>query len=145
MRQSIICMRRLFWGRLSAGFPAVEKIALMRFLKRMNKSVRCIAVEPLGAEILAGKKVVKPGHVIQGTGYNLIPPHWDAALADGFEAVSDDEAEEYRRLLATRESLYAGYSAAANACACVKHLRAAAGGASDYRVATVLCDTGLKY
>lgn len=59
-------------------------------------------------------------------------------------AVTDEEVEHWRRLLATREGLYVGYSAAANVCACASLL--ASGRLPDESVvATVLCDTGLKY
>lgn len=59
-------------------------------------------------------------------------------------AVADDEAQEWRRLLAVREGLYVGYSAAANVCAAAKLLRSGRL-RPDAAVATVLCDTGLKY
>ncbi|EMR4172651.1 hypothetical protein R2537_007703, partial [Pseudomonas aeruginosa] len=48
------------------------------------------------------------------------------------------------RLLAVREGLYVGYSAAANVCAAAKLLRSGRL-RPDAAVATVLCDTGLKY
>jgi cysteine synthase A len=115
-----------------------------RYLKRMNPSVLCVAVEPLGAEILAGKDVVKPMHNIQGTGYNLIPPHWDSSLADYFIAVSDDETREFRDMLARKESIYVGYSAAANVCACIRFMNMMKVGES-FNIVTVLCDSGLIY
>lgn len=59
-------------------------------------------------------------------------------------AVTDDEAQQWRRLLAVREGLYVGYSAAANVCAAAKLLRSGRL-RPDAAVATVLCDTGLKY
>ncbi|WP_223203363.1 hypothetical protein [Achromobacter xylosoxidans] len=43
-----------------------------------------------------------------------------------------------------REGLYVGYSAAANVCAAAKLLRSGRL-RPDAAVATVLCDTGLKY
>ena len=68
----------------------------------------------------------------------------DAALMDLGIAVSDAEAEDWRRRLAVEEGLYVGYSAAANVCAATRLLQ---GGrlATSAVVATVLCDTGLKY
>ena len=83
-------------------------------------------------------------HLLQGTGYGSVPPHWDPGLMDLALAVSDDEAARWRRLLATREGLHVGYSAAANACAAASLL--ASGRLPEDAVAvTVLCDTGLKY
>jgi cysteine synthase A len=59
-------------------------------------------------------------------------------------AVGDDEAEHWRRELAVREGLYVGYSAAANVCAAVSLLNSGRLN-DDPIVATILCDTGLKY
>jgi cysteine synthase A len=58
--------------------------------------------------------------------------------------VTDDEVECWRRLLATREGLHVGYSAAANVCGC-SALLASGRLRADAVVVTVLCDTGLKY
>ena len=135
-------------GRLDAFVALVGSggtfVGVSRFLKGQSRRVRCFAVEPRGAEILAGREVTRPGHLLQGTGYGMIPPKWDASLADGFLAVSDDEALTYRQLLAEKEGLYVGFSAAANVCAAQKLLRSGLlpPGAC---VATVLPDTGLKY
>ena len=115
-----------------------------RYLKRQRSEIRCIAVEPEGAEVLAGKPVRKTRHLLQGVGYGKVPPLWQPHVADGFLAVADDEAIETKRLLAQREGLHVGYSAAANVCAAIKLARAGALGAVP-TVATVLCDTGLKY
>ena len=119
-------------------------IGVSQYLKEMNPAVKCVAVEPEGAEILAGKKVTKPRHIIQGTGYNLIPPHWDNSLVDEYLAISDEEAQHFKDLLAKQESIYTGYSAAANVCACVKLMNKWKV-SDDLRVVTVLCDSGLKY
>jgi cysteine synthase A len=59
-------------------------------------------------------------------------------------AASDAEAETWRRRLATQEGLHVGFSAAANVCAAARLLTAGPLG-PDAVVATVLCDTGLKY
>lgn len=135
-------------GRIGAFVAAVGSsgtfTGVSRFLKRQNKNIRCAAVEPEGSEILAGKTIVKPGHVIQGTGYGLVPPHFDHALADHFLAVNDDEATYYKKKLAQKEGLYAGFSAGANVCAAVKLLESGALPA-DTAVVTILCDSGLKY
>ncbi|KST60671.1 cysteine synthase [Methylobacterium sp. GXS13] len=113
-------------------------------LRVRNPHVVCAAVEPDGCRPLAGEPVTKPRHVLQGTGYGSVPPHWDAELLDLALSVTDDEAVHWRRLLATREGLHVGYSAAANVCAAAALL--ASGRLPAVAVAvTVLCDTGLKY
>ena len=88
--------------------------------------------------------MTKPRHLVQGTSYGSVPPHRDASLMDVSVAVTDGEVEHWRRLLATREGLHVGFSAAANVGACAA-LLASGRLAADAVVATVLCDTGLKY
>jgi cysteine synthase A len=135
-------------GRLDAFIAAVGTggtfVGTSRFLKRQRPGLWCVAVEPLGAEVLAGKEVTKPCHLLQGTGYGRIPPQWRKELADEFVAVSDQEAAVYRELIARREGLHVGFSAAANVCAAVKLIDGGRMG-DDPTVATILCDTGLKY
>ncbi len=135
-------------GKLDALVAAVGSggtfVGTSRFLKRMKPAIFCAAVEPTGSEVLAGKPVTKPRHLLQGTGYGSVPPHWDPALADAFLAITDDEAVNYKQRLAETEGLYVGYSAAANVCAAVKLIASGKLGA-DPQVVTLLCDTGLKY
>jgi cysteine synthase A len=135
-------------GELAAFVSSVGTggtfIGTGRLLKRRKPDIHCAAVEPEGAEVLSGKRVVKQCHLLQGTGYGVVPPQWEAGLADGFLSVSDAEAEAYRRRLAVEEGLHVGYSSAANVCAAVGLIESGRLGTSP-TVATVLCDTGLKY
>ena len=119
-------------------------VGIARALKSRGRAILCAAVEPAGCEPLAGKPVTKPQHLLQGTGYGAIPPLWQPDLMDLSVAVSDVEAETWRRRLATEEGLHVGFSAAANVCAAVRLLDSGRLG-RDAVVATVLCDTGLKY
>jgi cysteine synthase A len=102
------------------------------------------AVEPADCEVLAGKPVTKAKHLLQGTGYGSVPRHWDARLMSRSIAVTDEEATTWKRRLAVEEGLHVGFSAAANVCAAAK-LLASGTLTSDSTVATILCDTGLKY
>jgi cysteine synthase len=131
-------------GWVAAVGTGCTFMGVARSLKAANPSTFCAAVEPTGSRPLAGESVVKPRHVIQGIGYGSVPPHWDPALMDLSIAVSDEEATDWRRRLAREEGLYVGYSAAANVCAAARLLQS--GRLKDHAVvATVLCDTGLKY
>lgn len=135
-------------GRLDAFVAIVGTggtfVGTSRHLKRMSPPPRCYAVEPQGAQPLAGRAVTDARHLLQGAGYGLVPPLWDASLADGTLTVSDDEAVAMRRRLGAEEGLYVGYSAAANVAAALQLFDRGLV-ATGSTVATVLCDTGLKY
>jgi cysteine synthase len=113
-------------------------------LRERHPSVLCAAVEPAGCQPLAGLPVKKTRHLLQGTSYGSVPPHWDAGLMDISLPVTDGDAEHWKHLLATREGLYVGYSAAANVCAASALLQSGRLPV-DAVVVTILCDTGLKY
>jgi cysteine synthase len=131
-------------GWVAAVGTGCTFIGVARALKAANPATLCAAVEPEGSEPLAGKEVVKARHIVQGTGYGLVPPHWDTGLMDLSLTVTDAEVEYWHRQLAVMEGLYVGYSAAANVCAAAKLLRSGRLKV-DATVATLLCDTGLKY
>jgi cysteine synthase len=111
-------------------------------LKQRNPEIRCIAAEPATAAVIAGRHVTRTHHKIQGTGYNMVPPLWDPALCDGYLGVTDDDALETARLLATREGIFAGFSSGANVWAALELAREMPEGSV---VVTVCPDTGLKY
>jgi cysteine synthase A len=119
-------------------------MGVARALKAANPATVCAAVEPQGCRPLAGEPISKPKHILQGTGYGLMPPHWEPNLMDLSIPVTDEDATRCRGELARKEGLYVGFTAAANVCAAVELLRSGRLGA-DAVVATVLCDTGLKY
>jgi cysteine synthase A len=135
-------------GRVDAWVAAVGTgatfLGVAAALRERNPRVICAAVEPEGCQPLAGLPVTKPRHVLQGTSYGSVPPHWDSALMDLSVPVRDEEAEHWRRVLAMQEGLHVGYSAAANVCAAASLLGSGRLPADAIAV-TVLCDTGLKY
>ncbi len=110
-------------------------------LKERQPEIQCFAVEPEGAQTIAGLPVTNAGHVLQGGGYAMIPPQWDESLCDGTIAVSDQEATDTARILARREGILAGYSTGANVAAALKLLREE----RAVSVATVAPDTGTRY
>jgi len=107
------------------------------------KGVRCYGVEPVGAEVLAGKPVVRADHPIQGGGYAMPQlAHLQGVPLAGFLAVRGDEARDRARLLARTEGIFAGYSTGANLAAALHLL---AGPERGGTVAMIACDSGLKY
>ena len=141
-------------AELHAAFPHVDAfvacvgsgatlVGTLRGLKRDDPAVLGVAVEPEGAAVLAGKSAEKPRHLLQGSGYGSVPPLWDPTVVDAFAAVSDDDAAAERAALG-RAGYYVGFTSAANVLAARRLL---AGGRlrDGATVATILCDTGLKY
>lgn len=116
-------------------------VGVSRGLKKRDPKIRCFAIEPARARILAEGKVVSGSHRIQGGGYSMRPPLWQDGLADGFLAVTDEEAARWARELSRAEGLFAGYSSGANVAGAMKLLEAAPAS----RVVLLLNDTGLKY
>ncbi len=116
---------------------------LGEYLKAEIPHLSCYAVEPEGAESLAGKQVTKPGHVIQGGGYCLEDLMAIRGMdIDGYLSVSDKRAIACTRALAKYEGIFAGFSSGANITAALDLL---AGGYQGKTVLVVMCDSGLKY
>ena len=115
-----------------------------RALKERDPAVRCYVVEPEGAAVLAGEAAARPDHPIQGGGYAMADLAFlDADVpVDGHLQVSGEEARTIARLLATREGIFAGFSAGANVAAALQLL---SGPLRGRTVAVIICDSGLKY
>jgi len=117
-------------------------IGTSKFLKSKNHKIKCIAVEPARAAILKMGRVENPKHIIQGTGYSLIPPNWDNDLVDEILTVTDSEVQTMTNRLSSEQGMYVGYSSGANVIAAIKY----ANKHHEIRnVVTILCDTGYKY
>ena len=111
--------------------------------KEFNPSIQCFVVEPIGAEVLAGRVATSPNHRIQGGGYSLSTlPLLRLEHIDGFLKVTDDEAIEMARRLAREEGIFGGFSTGANVAAAVQLLKTSCRGKT---IAVLVCDSGLKY
>jgi cysteine synthase A len=109
-------------------------------LRARHAGIEIVAVEPTESPVLSGGE---PGaHKIEGVGPGFAPPLWRAELADEILLVSTSEATEMTRRLAREEALFAGTSSGANVVAA---LRVAERLGPGRTVATLICDSGLKY
>lgn len=117
-------------------------IGTSKYLKSKNRNIKCIAVEPELAAVLKTGKVRDPKHIIQGTGYGFVPPHWRPELADEIILVSDAEVKQMTNEIALKQGLYVGYSSGANVKAALKYLEKTQ---SDEEIVVLLCDSGFKY
>ena len=117
-------------------------LGIAKFLKSVNPFIKCIAVEPENAAILKTGKVRTGRHIIQGTGYSLVPPQWEADLADEIVTVTDSEVSDMTRRISLKQGLYVGYSSGANVAAALKYVN---NHKDISNIVVILCDTGYKY
>jgi cysteine synthase A len=111
-----------------------------QILKAAYPALQVVAVEPAGSPVLGGGK---PGpHKIQGIGAGFVPAVLDTELLDRVVQVSNEEAMETARLLATCEGLLVGISCGAAMAGTLKVAREIEGPAT---LVTVLPDTGERY
>jgi cysteine synthase A len=109
-------------------------------LRALHPGILIAAVEPSESAVLSGGAA--GAHKIEGVGPGFVPPIWREDLADEIQRVSTAEAKDMTRLLAREEALFAGTSTGANVTAA---LRVAERLGSGLTVATLACDSGLKY
>ena len=86
-----------------------------RALKMRNPEVHIVAVEPEASPVLRGGTPAP--HKIQGIGANFVPDNYDSRVVDEVIGVSDSDAMEAMRELATTEGLFVGISSGAALCA----------------------------
>ena len=111
-----------------------------QFLKERDKNIHVVAVEPANSAALLGHE---PGlHKIQGIGDGFVPAVLDTSLIDEVITVTDDDAIETARLLASREGALVGTSSGANVWAAIQ-LAAKLG--PDTNVVTILPDRAERY
>ena len=93
-------------------------VGVSRAVRRVNKNVLCILVEPEGS-IYGGKP---PGpKKVEGIGQrDFIPKIYDASLADEIMMVSDEDVCDAIKKIARQEGLLGGWSTGAAAAAAYK-------------------------
>jgi len=131
-------------GRIDGFVQAVGTAASLRgnaeALRRRDPAIRIVAVEPAESPVLSGG--APGGHKIDGIGAGFVVPLWQDGLADAIERVSTAEATAMALRLAREEGLFAGTSTGANVVAALRLAERLGPGAT---VASVMCDTGMKY
>jgi len=90
-------------------------------LKERKPSTQIIAVEPAASPVLSGGK--KGPHPIQGIGAGFVPEVLDVHLVDEIITVSNDDAFDTARRLASEEGLLVGISSGAAAWAALQVAR----------------------
>ena len=111
-------------------------VGTTRRLKEMNPKIRCISFQPDSSfHGLEGLKHMETA---------IVPPIYDAKLADEDLAVQTEDAQRMAKRLAKEEGILVGVSAGAALCACLQVARRLP---KDERavIVTVFPDSGEKY
>ena len=109
-------------------------------LKAKNPEMTIWAVEPENAAILSGGSIGT--HVQMGIGDGLIPPILNQNIYDGVCIITDEEAIQTSKDLATKEGIMCGISSGTNVAAAIKLAKKLGKGKT---VVTVLPDTAERY
>ncbi len=110
-------------------------------LKQHNPDIQVVAVEPEASPVLSGGK---PGpHRIQGIGAGFVPNVLNTDLFEEIVKVSNEDAIETSKKLASSEGLLVGISAGANVFAATQI--ASKPENKGKTIVTILCDTGERY
>lgn len=112
-----------------------------KYLKEHNPAVRVVAVEPASSAVLSGEP--SGSHKIQGIGAGFVPKTYDGNVVDEILPISNDEAIQTSRELASSEGLLVGFSSGA-ALAAAKKL-AARPENKGKNIVVLLPDTGERY
>ncbi|MBR6026363.1 MAG: cysteine synthase A [Neisseriaceae bacterium] len=87
-------------------------------LKERNPNIKIVAVEPLSSAVLSGEE--KGAHKIQGIGAGFVPKVLNTSIYDEVIKVSDEDAFETARALASREGILSGISSGAATWAAIQ-------------------------
>lgn len=110
------------------------------YLKEMNPAIEIVAVEPGNSPVLSGG--VPGPHKIQGIGAGFVPEILNLQVIDQVVPVTDQEALEAVRSLATTEGFLVGWSSGAALAGAAKVINKRK---TDGTVVVLLPDTGERY
>ena len=109
-------------------------------LKKHNKSIKIVAVEPKASAVLSGKPAGP--HKIQGIGAGFVPEVLNRSIIDQVMQVDDNDAFRTAKLVAEKEGLFVGISSGAAMHAALIVAKELGKGKI---VVTVFPDTGERY
>lgn len=109
-------------------------------LKAKNPGMKIWAVEPENAAILSGGSIGT--HIQMGIGDGVIPEILNQNIYDDICIITDDEAIQTSKDLASKEGIMCGISSGTNVAAAIKLAKALGKGKT---VVTVLPDTAERY
>lgn len=108
-------------------------------LKKINKDIKIIAVEPDMSPVLSGKSAAP--HKIQGIGAGFVPEVLNTKIYNEVVTVSYENAVKTARTLAKNEGILVGISSGANVYVAKEIAKVNQG----KTILTILCDDGDRY
>lgn len=115
-------------------------VGVSQALKAAGQSTRIVALEPSTSPFLTTGKA--GAHRVEGTAAGFWPPHLAAGSYDEVRVIDENAGRAMAKRAAKEEGLFAGTSTGMNLVAALDLARELGPGKV---VATVACDTGLKY
>lgn len=115
-------------------------VGVSQALKAAGSSARIIALEPSTSPFLTTGK--GGPHRVEGTAAGFWPPHLTKDMFDEVRVIDENDGLAMARRIAKEEGVFAGTSSGLNIVAAINLARELGPGKV---VATVACDTGLKY
>ena len=115
-------------------------VGVSRALKHAGQATRMVALEPSTSPFLTTGK--GGAHRVEGTAAGFWPPHLVAGSYDEVRAIDEGDGRAMARRAAREAGIFAGTSTGMNLVAALELARELGPGKV---VATVACDTGLKY
>jgi cysteine synthase A len=112
-----------------------------QFLKKQNKNVQVIAVEPASSAFLSTGKAGP--HEIQGIGAGFIPEILDTKVYDEIITVTNEAAYEYGKMVGKTEGVLVGISSGAALWAAIQLAKRQEN--KDKKIVVILPDTGDRY
>jgi cysteine synthase len=109
-------------------------------LRASRPSTRIIALEPASSPLLSAGRT--GSHRVEGIGIGVVPPLLDKTLYAAAWPIDEGEARAMCRRLAREEGIFVGTSSGMNVVGALALARELGPGKV---VATVACDSGLKY
>lgn len=112
-------------------------MGVTRRLKELNPAIECVAMQP-----------DSPFHGLEGLKYMataIVPPIYDASLADRHVEQSTEGAYEMAKHLGRTEGLLLGISAAAAVAASLRIAEEVSRAGKNAVIVTILCDSADKY
>ena len=114
---------------------------IAQYIKPLKPDFKAVAVEPAGSPVLSGGQ--KGPHKIQGIGAGFKPDVLKLDLVDEIFKVTDDQALQTARQLATKEGMLVGISSGAAAYAAIEIAKRPEN--KGKLIVVILPDTGERY